>query len=181
MSNRLPNPHQPTNHPGFSDGRHPKINIFATMPVTAAPHLSEGNVANVNLATYIDPFVENDVHRLMATQPRWMQGLLVRFDTIASVRSLGYSSNGILGVLPGDKVFCGAAINHDAEVGVVGVIHPKTQGWLAFDEDAFNEKKMETIPDLKAHIGKISVSEAMAHNTTRQRSTFYELSNGIYS
>lgn len=178
MNSLLPNPEAPTLHPFYAANRHPIQNTFAVMPVSKAAGTNTGDVINLNLATYTDPYAESDFHRLVASRPRWMQGILVKIDEIVSLRDTQEATSHLLTSFPGDRLFAGTSINHGAQMPVVGVLHPQRSGWLAFAADAFGTEDLKTIADLKARLGKISIDEATTHNKTRHRFGTFTLPNG---
>jgi hypothetical protein len=149
------------------------------MPVSGASGLRVGDFANANLATYVDPYMELDAQRAIALQPRWLQGLLVKIDAVESVNdrpiSSPYRPNNIY---PADRVFAGVATNHGANAPVIGVMHPRRAGWLSFHPGAFGGERLNSIPDLKARIGQISVAKAAEHNRTWHEHGRYTLPNG---
>ncbi len=176
MTKRFHQPEFPTNHPDYLARRHPRINVFSLMPVTDIAAAQAGDEVRMNLASYTDPFAESDIHRLVESHPRWMQGIIVRLDRIAKAQySYGPVTNG---VLPADKLFEGSAVRGDTEIPVRGLIHPRHVGWLAFNRQAFGETHLNSIADLKAKIGKISTSDAREHNITYRRDGTFTLANG---
>ncbi len=178
MNSILPNPEAPTLHPFYAEARHPVQNTFAVMPVSNAAGTNRGDVVNLNLATYIDPYAESDFHRLVASHPRWLQGILVEIDEIESLRDMHEQASRQLTSFPADRVFAGTSINHGAQMPVVGVLHPQRSGWLAFAADAFGTENLRTIADLKACLGKISVADAATHNRTHHQFGTFTLPDG---
>lgn len=165
----LPNPESPTSYPDRQQqrGLPPKINVFGLTPVRKARELQPGDAVNVNVAQYIDPYAELDRHWQASLLPRWVQGLVVEIEEIKNVypatHDWRYGRGGNL--MPADRVFTGTVTNHDADLPVVGVMHPARYGWLALDQEAVgHEISLRSIADLKAHIGQITVEQAAQHN-----------------
>lgn len=160
----LPPAKFPTYHPSFAQERYPRINVFQLMPVRGTKRLTAGHELNVNVATYTDPFAEMDCHRLVASRPRWMQGIWLKINEIrqAKWQSSNWSS---LEVKPADSVFTGVVTNHSEQHAVIGVMHPNVHGWLAFDPEVeIANREHPTIADLKTAIGQISLDEAVSQN-----------------
>jgi len=175
----LPAPEFPTGYSVSADAYQAPTNTFTVMPVTASAEIADGDFLRINLATYTDPGAELD---FQAQHPRWMQGVLLRIDEIRDAFPYHwyyprYGSNA-----PADRVFRGAAVDRGAEmaVPVVGVMHPRKRGWLSFEPDAFGEISLETIADLKAQLGKISITKAHECNTKRRKTGAFFTKDGVH-
>lgn len=169
----LPDPTAPTSHPFFERSYRPNLhNIFSVMPARNLNDFAVGDTVPLNIANYLDPWSELDYHRLVASKPRWQQGLLVRLENIQGIQADFSSSFRDRTIKPADKVFSGHVLNHGVELPVAGVLHPVIAGWLAFDTDALGAE-LRTIADLKAHIGQIGAEQAVEHaNTLHYYGTF---------
>lgn len=188
MTSVLPSFEYPTSYPDILPGgdanRHPNINVFATMPVTRLNEFEAGNTVQLNIAGYVDPAREADVQRIIWARPRWMQGLMVTIDVLERLSGEEHPQlrSRFSRTLPADHLFSGEVVNHNANLAVRGVLHPARAGWLAFDVDAFGEKAIGTIADLKAEIGKISTADARRHSDSMSRTSTTTLPNGrLYS
>jgi hypothetical protein len=183
MTNTLPNPGSPTSRSSIypsMEGHRPNINVFGVMPVRRLGDVETGDTVQLNLASYIDPGWEGDAHRIAWGTPRWMQGLLVTVNALERVYSTPpprYVSR-YSGVYPADRVFNGQVANHDSGLAVEGVLHPNKAGWLAFDADAFGDRTLKTMADLKAEIGQISREDADAINKALHRTLTFKHRNG---
>ncbi len=181
MTKVLPPPEPPTHHPGFSEGRHTDINVFQLMPVRKVGSVGIGDTIDINIATYVDPFAEMDYHRLVASYPRWVQGLRLLIEALEPVyesppiRSRYFRPDN----LSADKVFAGSIVNHDENNPVTGVMHPEFPGWLAFEGNAFANRNLQTIADFKAAVGKIDREEAVWQRERCHRQGTFLISNTV--
>ncbi len=183
---KLPKPDSPTSYRGHRKpkGVHPNINVFGLAPVRKASELEAGDSVNVNIAQYVDPNAELDYQWHVSTLPRWVQGLTVTVDEIKDVyHTTDYWQRGQGGVfMPADRIYAGRVTNHDANVPVVGLMHPQHYGWLAFDQETLGEQgDLRTIADLKAHIGQISLDQAAQQNETLWHHGEFHLDGKVYS
>lgn len=159
MTVYLPPPARPTRYADFAIGRHPHQNTFDLMPYRGVHTLVADDIVNVNIATYVDPYSEYDYQRLAAETGRWMHGLLVRINAIQLVDYSQVDAN----TYPSDRVFNGTVTNHNANLEVVGVVHPEAVGWLAFTGDVFDGTQPKNIAHLKARVGQITTAQAASH------------------
>ncbi len=167
-SSNLPPAPFPTYHPSYREGRYPLINVFQLMLIGYESPPLEGDKVRANLATYTDPYSEFAIHQAVEESRRWLQGVDIQLGETQAVPYLTPLRGRKPANMPKDRVFSGNILNMDANVNVVGVMHPQRYGWLALEAAfPFDHPESVTIADLKAAIGQISVDKASELNTMR--------------
>lgn len=162
----------PSSHPELG-GSYPH-NTFTVMPVRGVSVAKPGDVLDVNIASYTDPYSELDFHRLVAARPRWQHVLKgLQLDEVELLEHLLPYNKRIANRSSwrprpfhwaADRAFKGSVALKDQVVGAVGVLHPEKWGWVKLDTP---ELDMRNIADFKQYLGSISAQEADAHRKSR--------------